>query len=142
MDRDRRRTQQLEKAKEDRVKLCRAIKHRMEMEGIVTPPDFLRNLVRNTSITFGVPSMDAIKGVIKMCRYWEKYCADENEFSNLVCAKIYSMLRIHGAAVVSNANDETCYIGNICQLKEGVKLPAYTCTSSTFYGDTIIQEGF
>lgn len=126
------------------IENCIAIQEKLREEGIILPPDFIDKLIANTMKYYGgvAPSIKSIRAVLKICRYWKKYCIDENEFSKLVCQKVYSMARLHGAAITSDRNDETCYLGKLCILRPGTILPQHTTTSATYGGNSIIQEGF
>jgi len=113
-------------------------------EGIIVQPDFEEKISYNAEKFYKgkFPTHKSYDAVIRMCRFWEKYCADENEFSKLVCKKLYSMVRIHAAAITSNPLDDTYYIGSLCKLKEGVVLPPITNTTATYNGECVIYHGF
>lgn len=118
------------------------ITKRLEQEGIIIPPKFESIIFRNAMKHYGgkMPSMEAVEAVIKMCNYWKNYCADENEFSKLVCGNLYNMARIHAASINSNKPGSEAYITNYCKLKEGAQLPKHTITVATLEGGALIQE--
>ena len=66
------------------------------------------------------------KSVLKLCKFWEKYCADENEYSKLVCTRVLSMVRIHTAVISSNEQDEAYLQRCRTNAKEVVKSCGWT----------------
>lgn len=114
----------------------------LRQEHIIIPPDFAENLIMNAQRYYEgkLPPKKSIYAVIKMCNYWKTFCMNDEEFSKLVCAKIYSMVRLHGAVVTSNSQDDTCYVGRICALRKDVELPELLTISAT-YGGTIKKQG-
>ena len=85
------------------------LKDYLEIQGIIVQPDFEEKILANAEEFYKgkcFPTYKSFDGVMKMCRFWKRYCADENEFSKLVCAKISSMVRIHAASISSNCEDD------------------------------------
>ena len=114
----------------------------LQEEGIIIPERFEEKLLDNAMEHYGgeLPPVRAIRAVIHICNYWKKYCTDENEFSKLVCANIYSMARIHAAVIYSNDPQGKGYILNSCKIKEELQLPSHILTVATLGGSALIQE--
>lgn len=118
------------------------ISNYLEEEGIKIPRNFKRTLFKKMNRFYSSEKTiqkEAIEAVLKICREWKPYLADENEFHKLVCEKVYSMVSIH-SAVISSSSRLNAYIGNICELKEGVVLPEKMSTVATFEGVATLES--
>lgn len=97
--------------------------------GISVPKGYEENLLRNAEKYGGIPKMKCIEAIIKACKPWKPYVADDEEYSKLVCKKIVGMMKIH-TAVISSHPENRAYIGNICSIKQ--PLPKCMTTLATF----------
>ena len=122
------------------IKVGNVIKFLKE-QGINSIPNFRRELFESSRLHSyeKFPGIYTFEAVFKMCNYWKKYCADQTEFSKLVCKKILCMVKFHEAVITSNSSDEKNYLGDLCKTVE--ELPNCTTTVTNSEGVNSIQEG-
>ena len=134
----------MSKLKEKEKTVTKIIEFLKEKE-IQLPKDFRKKLIESMSEFYGensLLSLESIEAVYKICKEWEPFVLDKNEFDKLVCSKVYCMARIH-AATINSCPGLKAYIGKICKLKEKVELPNMFVTTATLQGMVTVEgDGF
>ena len=111
-------------------------------EGIDIPDDFEEKLEENANRYYAgkLPRERLVQNALKAASFWEEYCADESEYSKLVCEAIYSMASINAVAI-SSIQELKSYIGNFCKIKENAKLPANATTIASDQKSGMVYYG-
>ena len=105
-----------------------AIKNFLNENGIQLLKNFDKDIV-DAARKFNngrLPSEKAIENVLKICKYWKKYCVSEEDFHMLVCKKCYEMARIQ-CAVISSLEEQQSSIHLYCKVQKE-QLPEFTTT--------------
>ncbi len=113
-------------------------------ESIEVPQDFGERIVKSAQRHYGgrLPSLQAIKAVIRISKFWKKYLKDEAEFSKLVCTKVYSMVEFHAAVIRSNEVEGGRTDIRKFKLNKNIELPKCACTIANEKGEAFLQPRF
>ena len=121
-------------------KSLEAIKNYLNENGIVVLENFDKEII-TAARKFNngkLPSVTAIENVLKICKYWKKYCVSEEDYHMLVCKKCYEMARIQ-CAVISSLEEQQSSINLYCQVKKE-QLPEFT-TNVANHVRAFVYEG-